>query len=323
MAKNRSSSKSSAGKKKEAEKVHGIENLGLAVVARAQDGLFNPVVASSRPSILSNPMTSIDELARYSPFWAGIATRVLCTTIGWYAVNSVLWDFRKRNAAPKVTSDIDWLNDSLNEQKEKIENQKNAEEQGHTTLAFVDGSQFIGAYKYLFMLVSADTTNKNMEDPSPAVLYARMQQARDEQQMLAAYETFENERFKNSPNFPYIKAKAEQRKRMNEERMRIRAKQEIDHIHSELAGVPATDFDDNIWNKLPLWAQFKIVRSLHNQVMSAVVSEDEKPIEERIHKADIMKIGEDVLLELQAADREPEVRLAFQQEILKPQHALL
>lgn len=322
MATNHSSSKGSNGKKAKPGKVHNIKGLGIAVIEVVGGALYNPEVAATRPSLLSNPHETIDELNKLSPFWGDIATRVVCTTLGWYVVSALVWELRKANAAPKVTSHIDWLNDSLNMAKELAENEKNIEEQGLEKLAFVDGTQFIGAYKYLYLQIDKEANN-NMELPTPAVLYARMQQMRDDQQTLAAYETFENERYKNSPTFKYIQERSELRRKQMEERNANRAQKEIDYVHEQLSAEPAIVLDDGTWNKLPLWARFKIMRSLYNQIMSAVVAEDEKPADERIHKEALVKMGEDLLLELQAADREPEVRLAFKQEVLKSQHALL
>lgn len=301
--------------------------LAVAGVTTASVGnaLHNAEVMA-RPSntILSNPMEYIDELSRYNPFWGNVALRVLCSAIGWYAVNSTLWNYRKRNMQPQYTSSIDWLNDSISEIKAKEASQENFEEQGHSALQFVDGTKFIGAYKYLFGLVTSSTDAGNFELPSPPVLYDRMRQKdKDRSEVLAAYETFDMERFKNSPNFKYAKERLERNKVANDVRAQKKAQAEIDHIHEELRAEPMQMFDDGVWMQLPLWAQFKLIRSIHKQVIAAIANEMEKPADERTHLDALNTLGETVLLELEAADRTPEVRLAFEKNVLKIEnHAL-
>jgi hypothetical protein len=142
--------------------------------------------------------------------------------------------------------------------------------------------------------------------------------------VLAAYETFEMERFKNSPNFAYIEAKLKENKVRQDARAIRKAQDEIDHIHSELAAIPYEPFNDGAWSRLPLWAQFKLTRSVHKQVISAIANENEKPADERIHLEALNDLGEVVLLELEAADRMPEVRLAFEKGVLNiERHSLL
>jgi hypothetical protein len=299
---------------------------GITSTVKIGNAIHNAeVISRDGTSILSNPMEYIDELSRYNPFWGNVALRVLCSAIGWYAVNSTLWDYRKRNQQPQYTSSIDWLNDSIATIKEKEQSQENFEQQGHSSLQFVDGHKFIGAYKYLFMLVTSSQDAGNFELPSPAVLYDRMRQKdKDRSEVLAAYDTFEMERFKDSPNYKYAKERLERNKIANDARAQKKAQAEIDHIHAELASVQMEKFDDAVWMQLPLWAQFKLIRSIHKQVIAAIANEMEKPVDERMHLDALNELGETVLLELEAADRTPEVRLAFDKGVLKIEnHALI
>lgn len=310
--------------KQQQEKIHGIENLGVAVTTRIEGALHNAaIIGSDSKMILSNPMETIDDLKKMSPFWANVALRVLTTTIGWYAVNSVLWAYRKRNQEPKVNSSIDWLNDSIAQMKEKENNEAVREEQGFNNLPFVAGESLIGVYKYLFVEVSHEQTIASMEMPTPAVLYSRMQRERDGDAIMAEYEKFENERIKNAASFKYLEAAIRERNGQQSVRLQNKMQSELDHIHRELQAVQMQPLTNDVWITLPLWAQFKIVRSLHKQVIKAVLAEDDKKPEERIHKLDIIEIGNTVLLELEAADREPMVREAFDKGVLKEQHALL
>ena len=282
------------------------------------------VITEASNTLLTNPMEYIDELSRLSPFWGGVALRVLTNAIGWYAVNTILWDYRKRNKQPQVTSGIDWLNDTIAEIKQKEASEANFKEQGHDTLKFVEGRQMIGAYKYLFMLCtsSGDTT---FELPSPSSLYDRMRQNdKDRSEVLAAYETFEMERYKNSPNFAYIEERLKRNKVAQDARATKKAQDEIDHIHSELAAVTHEVFDDSVWMRLPLWAQFKLIRSIHKQVNAAIAAEMEKPADERNALDDLNILGETILLELEAANRTAEVKLAFERNVLKAEnHGLI
>lgn len=301
-----------------------VQNVGLPVVVNNGVQHAADVFKSNTDTVFSNPMEYIDELNKHAPFWGNVALRVLCSAIGWYAVNTILWDFRKRNQAPKFNSGIDWLNDSIAEIKEKEQNVQAREDQGHSTLEFVDGNKFIGAYKYLFMLVTSSGETGTFEVPSPAVLYERMRQkGADRENVLASYETFEMERFKNSPNFKYMKDRLERNKAASDVREQRKAQQEIDHIHEELRAIKYEVFDDGVWARLPLWAQFKLMRSVHKQIIAAIANEMEKPADERVHLHDLNNLGETVLLELEAANRDAEVKLAFEKGVLKIEnHAL-
>lgn len=315
--------------RREEAKNHEIKNVGLAVSAVFNEGntpkaLVNAeVIIQEASAKLSNPMDTIDELAKANPFWGGVALRVLTNTIGYSAVNAVLWEYRKRNQVPTITSTIDWFNDEMAEKQAKEENDENFEEQGHSKLKFVDGHKMIGPYKYLFMLV-AQSDDSNMQLPSPAALYERMRQRDQERdEVNAAYETFEMERFKNSPNYEYIKARQEKNKTKSDIRAVRKAQSEIDHIHSELREVKYEVFDENVWASIPLHMQYRIMRSVYNQVIAAIANEMEKPAEERVHIDTLNDLGDSVLLELEAANRDPEVKLAFEKEVLKDTHALL
>jgi hypothetical protein len=304
----------------------GIENIGVSTTVI--DGAVHSaevLACESGTPLLSNPMDYIDELSRRSPFWGNVALRVLTNAIGWYAVNTILWDFRKRNMKPKFESGIDWLNDSIAEVKAKEASEANFEEQGHSKLQFVDGNKLVGAYKYLFMQVTASGDNGTFELPSPAALYEKMRQRGDARgDTLAAYDTFQMERLRNSPNFAYIEADLKRKQGQQDARAVRKAQDEIDHIHAELASVRHEVFTDDVWSRLPLWAQFKLTRSIHKQVISAINNEQEKPADERIHQDALNDLGEVVLLELENANRMPEVRLAFEEKVLDGErHSLI
>ncbi len=313
-----------ATKKPQASKVHGIENIGLARTAVIDNALHNPeMLAISTSNTVSNPMEYIDKLQKMSPHWSNIAQRVLCSTIGWYAVSAIMWAYRKGNAAPKVESSIDWLNDSINARKEQIENERVQHEQGHAKLPFVDGLQFLGVYKWLFNEIQCSPEIRSMELPSPAQLYARMQRERDSAEALASYEKFENDELRASKVYADVVAKTKDRDSNANARARLKAQDELDHIHSELASVRFEPFNDDVWSRFPQWTQFRIARSVYNQIVSAIVAQDDLKPEDRIHKHDLIVLGSELRLELEAADRMPEVRLAFEQNVLKDQHRLV
>lgn len=300
-------------------KIHDIKNLDIAIATVfPKDGVHNAEVLTQADSmILSNPMEYIDELTKLNPFWGTVALRVMTSAFGWYAVSAILWEYRKRNQAPKVTSSIDWLNDTINEIKEKQEAQTNFEEQGHNTLPFVQGLKLVGAYKYLYMLTANADDIRSMDMPTPAVLFERMRSnERDRSEVLAAYEAFDTERFKDSPNFAHVKERLERNKKTQDERAVKKAQDELDHIHFELASTPHEILTDAVWMQVPLWAQFRLIRSIYKQVISAIANELEKPADERLALEDLHKLGNTIHAELSAADRNPEVRLAFEKKIL-------
>jgi hypothetical protein len=308
--------------------IKGLAESGVAHTTVLAGALANAgVITSNAPtSVLSNPMEYIDDLSRLNPFWGGVALAVMCSTIGYYAVNAILWEFRKRNQSPETKSGIDYLNETLADEHIRKVADNNQQEQGHDKVPFVPGEKFIAAYKYLLMLVTADPTRTDrMETPTPAVLYQRMTEANDEQRAIKAkvYESFQMERYKDSPNFTYIKQKLERKSIVDTQRAVIKAQHELDHICKVIRDTRYNVFDDGTWNDLPLWAQYKALKGIHNQVISAIVNEDEKEPDQRLARDELDLLGRTLLLELEGAARSSEVKLAFDREVLKEQHALV
>jgi hypothetical protein len=96
---------------------HNITNIALAVstalaVAGAPPALHNAEVLTFGKLGDTEQSDGHHRRTRQgNPFWGNVALRVLCSTIGYSAVNTILWDYRKRNQVPEITSTIDWFND--------------------------------------------------------------------------------------------------------------------------------------------------------------------------------------------------------------------
>jgi hypothetical protein len=71
--------------------------------------------------------------------------------------------------------------------------------------------------------------------------------------------------------------------------------------------------------------QYRIMRSVYNQVIAATANEMEKPAEERVHIDALNTLGENVLLELEAANRdgrsEARLREGSAERRITPHHA--
>lgn len=301
----------------------GVQNIGIpTTVQGGATYAFNEFIKDKSVSILTNPMQYIDELVKYDPYWGDIALRNLCKAIGYSAVNTVLWDYRKRNKAPEVTSTIDWLNDSVAEAKAKEDSKTSLKDKGLETLEYLDGNTVIGPYKWLFDQIPKDNGSK-MELPTPPVLFASMR-TKDKEPVLSEYDSFEMEHLKASANFEYIKAKIEDDKKKAEVRVGLKAQDELNHIHRVLASVRSEKFDDDVWARIPLYVQFRLAKYVHNQVNSAITATMKEPADERLYLRELNAMAETILLELQAADREPEVKLAFKRGALKVEsHGLI
>jgi len=310
-----------------AEATHQISNLGVPKTTVLEDALHNAqVVSNPMKATISNPLAYIDELTKSNPFWGSVALRVLTNKIGYYSVANIVWDMRKQNATPKYESTIDFMNDMISEADAITQTIANTKEVGHDALPFVDGSQFHGAYKYLLGLVRADQTNTTFERPEPNVIYGRMLKRDEEQERakaLAEYDKFESADIAKSPTTPYLKAKIMGTTASEEERKVRKAQIELDHVHHVLRTAQREEFSDDVWNRLPLYAQFQIARSVYNQSISALAQEDKKPSDERFNRKALNTLCEEILLELTMANKDSEVRLAFEKEVLKTQHALI
>lgn len=306
--------------------VTGLATTGVKNAAVIDGALHNVDVVveqSKNTPIVSNPMQYIEELSKMSAFWGDVALRTFTSNIGYYAVGSIMWAFRKRNQMPEVTSNIDAFNGMLADADKKEFDEVVTEMQGNKTLPFIKGEKLIAAYKFLFIECSRNQINPNFDLPNPAAMYARNQKPEaDRTETEQAYDSFELERLKNSPTFAHIKAKMEQSKNRDDLRARKKAQTELDHIHTVIRDTEYEPFTDDVWNTIPVWAQYKFALSVYRQCISAVDAEAKLPSEERLHLFDLAKLAETLLLELQMARAHEQVKLAFEKGNLKENHEI-
>lgn len=292
----------------------GVKNAG--VIDGAMHNL--DVVNAQTPVVISNPMTYIDEITKHNPFWGDVALRTFTQAIGFEAVRAILWAFRKRNQEPTVTSDIDAFNGMLADIKKKEFDDEVTEMQGNRKVPFVEGIKFVGVYKWLFMQCAQAQSEVGFELPSPAVLFGRlMERDADRAVVQEAYETFQMERFKGSAVSKDVLARMERNKKANDARTQRKSKLEIDHIHSEIRDTTMVAFDDHAWSALPLWAQYRYMLSVYKQAVAAIAAELEKPADERDHFEALDDLAKTIRLELEAARRDEQVKLAFDKGVLK------
>lgn len=297
----------------------GVKHAG--VVDGALHNIDVVVENSNKTAIISNPLSYIDELEKLSPFWADVALRTFTSNIGYYAVGSIMWTFRKRNQAPAVTSTIDAFNGMLADKAQDEFNEEVQDMQGIKTVPFIEGEKLVAAYKHLFIECSRKQINPNFDLPSPAAMYARNQKPdQDRSEIGDAYDSFELERLKDSPTFKHIKAKMEQSKLRDDQRAKNKAQIEIDHIHREIRDTNPEPMNNEVWGTIPLWAQYKFTLSIYRQCISAIDAETKLPSEERLHIFELSKLAETVLLELQAARNDAQVKLAFEKGNLKAEN---
>ena len=295
----------------------GVKN--AAVIDGALHNVDVVVEQSKATPTISNPMLYIDELSKKNPFWGDVAMRTFTQAIGYYSVSAILWAFRKRNQEPTVKSDIDAFNGALADIKKKEFDEEVTEMQGNRNLPFVEGEKLVSAYKYLFVQCAKSATEVSFDLPSPAVLYGRlMERDTDRAIVQEAYETFQMERFKGSAVSKDVLARMERNKVRDDIRSKRKAQSEIDHIHAVIRDTQqATDFDDYVWSSIPLWAQYKFVLSVYKQTVAAIAAELEKPADERDNFEALDDLAKTIRLELEAARRSEQVKLAFEKNALK------
>lgn len=305
--------------------VTGLASTGVPHAAIIDGALHNVDVVvqkSQTTPIISNPMPYIDELMKLDDYWGAVAQRTLTQNIGTVAVRAVMWEQRMRNAAPKVTSTIDAFNGMLADVKKKEFDGEVTKMQGNRNIPFIDGVALLGVYKALFIdacHIAGDSESKLL--PKPAVLYSKANEKNtDEAAVEEACNTFQMERFKNSPVYDDVITKMQSNKVKKDARELRKAQDELDHIHTEIAHTPMVQLDDDdVWASVPLWGQYKWMLSVYRQTTSAIASELKKPATERDNFDALDDLAKTIRLELEAARRSEQVMLAFEKKILKPE----
>lgn len=317
-------SKKATTAKKPVPTVKGSKGLTEKPATALQVAMHNANVLAhiSQPSILANPISTIDRLRRYSTFHGARAHSSLCYTLGLFAINALSWQHveNTRPAMVKPTTAIDIFNDGYAKADIDRESAQNIEEQGLAALPRTDGLLLVGAYKQMLAEIceyNADEAKRLMPD----VIFARMQSSRDDVATTGAYDDFTSTHANMNAVKELLQAEIKRQQARRTETIEKNAVAKLDHVLGSLQKAPRDQFDDKVWECIPLHKQYSIVRMVMTETLAAAAAEMRKPVDERVNEFDLIDMASELKLELDAADRDPEVKLAFEVGKLQPLNA--
>lgn len=271
------------------------------------------VLINTPSQSLPNPLDVIDKLHTMSPFFGNRALTNFTSSLGYYVVNALLWQYRKDNARPSTESTIDWRNRTEADKDIEAATASAIDEtSAHVSLPRVDGLQFIANYKQLlFALEDKKLDNKQFQFPDPITIFNQMKSTKNQPATDAAYDSLAYANIKSEDVKRRLHVIEETRKAAFIERNETHAGFELDHILGEIGATKAEHFTDADWARLPRYIQYRTIVGIQKQVMGAFVSEMRKPSAERTQEFNLGEFADELQADLQQLLDDPEIVLAF------------
>jgi hypothetical protein len=277
-------------------------------------------------SVISNPMDHLDALARLAPRSEYFAASAIVGSLGYSVINQLLWQHRKASATTRLEAPtIDIFNDDYGDTYERMATEQAMHDIGMESLPNFDALKLIGAYKKLLrhqmgnIIQARDFPVRKPHE----ILHEMLNGERAKSEELdAAYAAITEEEIKASPAAKAIREAIERRKANLAVHDLAKEKSETEYVLSELQKAMPEDLDDEKWAEIPVWMQYKLTTMIHRQVVNAVASESANRERDTNNLSELIELCSVVQLELEAAGRTSEVKLAFVQQRLTERHVL-
>jgi hypothetical protein len=300
-----------------------IENaMNLAASINAINKLPTPISeASYTPSLISNPMTILDKLHALAPRNEFFAANAIFTSLGYSIVNHLLWNQRKSQAKASIpVPTIDGLNDGYGREEETRATEDAMHDHGLEALpSLTITSEIIGAYKTMWARQKRSPFATDFPVREPHEILHELQTNKRAADVDTVYREV-IERLANPGVARALKAATETTRARLEPLEKNKHEVEQNFVLGEIQATRRCELTDDIWDTIPLWVQYKLVKSVHNQIIKAAAFASVKADSEV--EFDLIELANDVQLELEAAARSPEVKLAFALERLVDKHVL-
>lgn len=273
------------------------------------------VIVSSFVPTLSNAADHLHELNKIAPRSAFFARASILGTLGYAVCNQLIWANRRARAhINEAAPDIDIFNDECAERSVDVAGKRNAYEQGMVELPEWDAMPLAGVFKSILAHQNGEQFAKQFRPTMPHEIIRGIFSNNNEMEIDAAYADLINKEIGNSAAAEAI------RKAMGVLDVKLDAKQIADHKAEENAVlkhfqfVATDDLTDEAWETIPMYVQYRFTYAIYKQALKAfafLMKTNRRPDESASR---LIQMIDTMTLELQAAGRTTEVRLAFDLE---------
>jgi hypothetical protein len=282
---------------------------------KAKKDLGLTVLKASFTPLLSNAADHLHELNKIAPRSAFFARASILGTLGYAVCNQLIWANRRSRAAiNEAAPDIDIFNDECANKSVVVAGKRNADEQGMVELPEWDAMPLAGVFKSILAHQNGEQLAKQFRPTMPHEIIRGIFSNNNETEIDAAYAELINKEIGNSAAAEAI------RKAMGVLDVKLDAKQIADHKFEEnavlkhLQFVATDDLTDEAWETIPMFVQYRFTYAVYKQALKAfafIMKTNRRPDESASR---LIQMIDTLTLELQAAGRTTQVRLAFDLE---------
>lgn len=262
--------------------------------------------------LLTNAVTRLDALAAIAPDREYLCANGIVTSLGYYIANALLWEFR--NANKVNTEDDEVIPEGIAPRVTDVS------DLGLSQLPRMDGKQFLAAYKRLYFMQKGSAYAANMPPKKLKDIALEMITNGKVDQVKREYDRLHAAELSTSKSAAAIQHKMANRAQSTTQFTK-RNEAELAYIVDTFNFVAHDALDDELWQQMPLWLQYKYCVMIYNGIIQQIaidIARDEQHERRQV----LLNMADDILLELEAAARKAEVKQAFAEGRLDERHVL-
>lgn len=272
--------------------------------------------------ILSNPSGYLNTLANLSPGAEYFASNSILASLGYVVINQFLWAYRKEHAKDKpAQKTIDDFNDEYADMFAKDVDKAMTRDNGLSKLPEFDAIPLAPVYMWMFYMQRGNAAYSTKYPPRmPYEVLHEMQTQDRSAEIQDELRKLDNARIAASPARFALMAEKNKAAKVLEEFVLKQHRAEMDHIVKSLACLVPDELTDGHWASIPLFVQYKLLFFVYKQAVKTVakMTEAYKRDDNKFNEA--IELVDTIHLELEAAARTPEVKLAFESGRLDERH---
>lgn len=308
-----------------------MNDIDTAAMERAKTvtGYINQAASTIDPdqetaTMLTNVNTRFNELVCIAPRNEYFAGNAVCISLGYTILNQMLWKHRRDNSVKAPEPTIDYLNDAYGEMYEQRATDAQMHDNGMDKLPVFDAIPLLGVYKNLLRMQVGNTAYAaDFPVRMPHEIVHEMLTKENDQQLAQAYASLTAQEIAQSRAAQAIGAAMAKLTSSQKERNISKNKAEMDFVLNEFKNKCPDKLTDEVWATIPLWVQYKLVCSVFKQVVKAIAVETRKEPTGSANRDRLLALVDEMYLELEAASKTAEIKLAFALERLDERHDVL
>lgn len=272
--------------------------------------------------ILSNIDSTLNALAALAPKSEFFASNGIVTSLGYYVVNQLLWQHRSANSAIADTPIGDVCDDGFVYPESRTSSKDQFMiDAGMQELPRFNALPLVGVYKSLLRMQVGSVFAPDFPVTQPNEILARLITDQREEETRKAYEAMGNAEIGLSRAAAAIKTQMAARITARPV-FTDRNKVEMAYVIDTLKKTAPEPLTDDMWAGIPIWVQYKFSMSVFNQVIKAITYETMIEPNGSYKRTELIKLSDELMLELEAANKHRDVRLAFALGRLSERHVL-